>query len=252
MALTTSLTTLASKATPRNGFGGASVVWPALSSSRITPANPDASAKAPWTRTTVGPGMGTPQDCRDGPNDVTSPDPSEPAQGCAARHVTGCYVPLNRHATTTCKRYRVGREAAPGLGQALGPRPPTRLPIANVHADRRTIMCMSNVLYSATPGAAFLRVCGWQCQAGHSTPSAARNLTSDTGGGPRAARHAGGSMAGLTSTTGVPSIASKASTSTPSPSRATMRARCRPMGLGRLGEQVLNTPVNGWLRSPWG
>src|SRR5580704_15938439 len=58
MALTTSLTTLASKATPRNGFGGASTVWPALSSSRITPANPDASAKAPWTRTTVGPGMG--------------------------------------------------------------------------------------------------------------------------------------------------------------------------------------------------
>src|ERR1700678_321438 len=58
MALTTSLTTLASKATPRNGFGGASAVWPALSSSRITPANPDASAKAPWTRTTVGPGTG--------------------------------------------------------------------------------------------------------------------------------------------------------------------------------------------------
>src|ERR1700734_3050902 len=59
MALTTSLTTLASKATPRNGFGGASAVWPALLSSRITPANPDASAKAPWTRTTVGPGMGS-------------------------------------------------------------------------------------------------------------------------------------------------------------------------------------------------
>src|SRR5262249_52312343 len=58
MALTTSPTTLASKATPRNGFGGASTAWPALSSSRITPANPDASAKAPWTRTTVGPGMG--------------------------------------------------------------------------------------------------------------------------------------------------------------------------------------------------
>src|SRR5215472_3776259 len=58
MALTTLLTTLASKATPRSGFGGASTVWPALSSSRITPPNPDASAKAPWTRTTVGPGMG--------------------------------------------------------------------------------------------------------------------------------------------------------------------------------------------------
>src|SRR6516165_3990448 len=148
MALTTSLTTLASKATPRKGFGGASAMWPALSSSRITPANPDASAKAPWTRTTVGPGMGSPRGWRGDPNDVTSPDPSESAQGCAARHVTGCSVPLNRHATTTCKRYRVGREAASGLGQALDPPPPTRWPIANVHADRRVSMCKSNVLYS--------------------------------------------------------------------------------------------------------
>src|SRR5271157_588465 len=144
MALTTSLTTLASKATPRNGFGGASAVWPALSSSRITPANPDASAKAPWTRTTVGPGTGFSSGWRGDPDDVTSPDPSESAQGCAARHVTGCSVPLNRHATTTCKRYRVGREAASGLGQALGPPPPTRLPIANMHADRRISMCKSN------------------------------------------------------------------------------------------------------------
>src|SRR6516164_6493230 len=80
MALTTSLTTLASKATPRNGFGGASTVWPALSSSRITPANPDASAKAPWTRTTVGPGMGSPEGWRGDPNDATSPDPSEPTR----------------------------------------------------------------------------------------------------------------------------------------------------------------------------
>src|SRR5580700_11476627 len=134
MALTTSLTTLASKATPRNGFGGASTVWPALSSSRITPANPDASAKAPWTRTTVAPGMGSPQGWRGDPNDVTSPDPSEAAQGCAARH-----------ATTTCKRYRAGQEAASGLGQALGPPPPARLPIAKVHADRRISMCKSNV-----------------------------------------------------------------------------------------------------------
>jgi hypothetical protein len=66
--------------------------------------------------------------------------------------VTGCSVPLNCHATTTCKGYRVGRGAASGLGQALGPPPPTRLPIANVHADRRTIMCKSNVLYSARSG----------------------------------------------------------------------------------------------------
>jgi len=54
-------------------------------------------------------------------------------------------------------------------------------------------------------------------------------------------------MAGLTSTTGVPSMASRASTSIRSPSRATMRARCRPTGFGRLGEQVLNTPVSGRL-----
>ena len=59
-------------------------------------------------------------------------------------------------------------------------------------------------------------------------------------------------MAGFTSTTGVPSIASRASTSIRSPSRATMRARCRPMGFGRLGEQVLNTPVSGWLMSSSG
>src|SRR5215831_5728770 len=84
MALTTLAVTLASKATPRNGFGGASTVWPALSSSRITPANPDASAKAPWTRTTVGPGMGSPRGWRGDLNDATSPDPSEPTQGCAA------------------------------------------------------------------------------------------------------------------------------------------------------------------------
>src|SRR5262245_25151851 len=132
MALTTSLTTLASKPTPRNGFGGASTVWPVLSSSRITPANPDASAKAPWTRTTVGPGMGSPRGWRGGPNDVTSPDPSEPAQGRAARHVTGCAVPLNRHATTTCKRYRAGREAASGLGQARGSMS-ARKPQGDVH-----------------------------------------------------------------------------------------------------------------------
>lgn len=48
-------------------------------------------------------------------------------------------------------------------------------------------------------------------------------------------------------TTGVASIASKALTSIRSPLRATMRARCRLMGFGRLGEQVLNTPVSGWL-----
>jgi hypothetical protein len=60
--------------------------------------------------------------------------------------------------------------------------------------------------------------------------------------GQRVVRQAGGSMAGLTSTTGVPSIASRASASIRSPSRATMRAWWRPMGFGRLGKQVLNTP----------
>ena len=53
MAFTTALTAAASEARLRSGFGGAIAVWPALSSSRITPAKPDASAKAPWTRTTV-------------------------------------------------------------------------------------------------------------------------------------------------------------------------------------------------------
>src|SRR6516162_3161270 len=43
----------ASEDSPRSGFGIATTVWPALFSSRITPPNPDASANAPWTRTTV-------------------------------------------------------------------------------------------------------------------------------------------------------------------------------------------------------
>src|ERR1700758_2250414 len=81
MALTTPATTLASKPTPRNGFGGASTVWPALSSSRITPANPDASAKAPWTRTTVGPGMGVLLGLERGPHDVTSSCPERAGPG---------------------------------------------------------------------------------------------------------------------------------------------------------------------------
>jgi hypothetical protein len=66
--------------------------------------------------------------------------------GAPPRHVTGCSVPLNRHATTTCKRYRAGRKAASGSGQAPGPPAPTRLPIANARADRRISMCKSNVL----------------------------------------------------------------------------------------------------------
>src|SRR6516225_11758709 len=167
MALTTLATTPASKATPRNGFGGASTVCPALSSSRITPANPDASAKAPWTRTTVGPGMGFSSRLERWPHRryVTGPERAGPGVRRPARNRLSCA------AQPPCDHYlqaaQAGREAASGLGQALGPPPPTRLPIANVHADRRTIMCKSNVLYSATAGAAFLRVCGWRCQAGH-------------------------------------------------------------------------------------
>jgi hypothetical protein len=42
-------------------------------------------------------------------------------RGCAARHVTGCSVPLNRHATATRKRYRVGREVASGLRSSAWP-----------------------------------------------------------------------------------------------------------------------------------
>src|SRR5580693_6886317 len=91
MALTTSLTTLASKATPRNGFGGASAVWPTLSSSRITPANPDASAKAPWTRTTVGPGMGFSSGLKRWPQRryVTGPDRVGPGVRRPARNRAG-------------------------------------------------------------------------------------------------------------------------------------------------------------------
>src|SRR5580658_8197200 len=54
MALIPALTAAASEERLRSGFGGATTVSPALSSSRITPAKPDASANAPWMRTIVG------------------------------------------------------------------------------------------------------------------------------------------------------------------------------------------------------
>src|SRR6516165_5545368 len=120
MAWTTLLTTPASKATPRNGFGGASTVWPALSSSRITPANPDASAKAPWTRTTVGPGMGSPRGCRGGPHDATSPDPSGPAQGGTAPDVGS-----TRHGAVRGTMVTAARHAADAAGSARALRPRT-------------------------------------------------------------------------------------------------------------------------------
>src|SRR5579871_4778239 len=152
MALTTSLTTLASKATPRNGFGGASAVWPALSSSRITPANPDASAKAPWTRTTVGPGMGSPRGWRGGHNDATSPDPSESAQGCAAparnRLFCAAQPPCDHHLQAVPSRQggrlRIGSSAWPATFDEIAK--------ANAHADRRISMCKSNVRYPAMAG----------------------------------------------------------------------------------------------------
>src|SRR5262249_21128127 len=39
---------------PRSGLGGAPTATPAAWSNEITSAQPEASAKAPWTRTTVG------------------------------------------------------------------------------------------------------------------------------------------------------------------------------------------------------
>jgi Ricin-type beta-trefoil lectin domain-like len=61
------------------------------------------------------------------------------------------------------------------------------------------------------------------------------------------------SMTGLRSTMGVPSIASRPSTSSQR-LRVTLRtfARCKPIGLGRSGERVANTPESGFLASPRG
>src|SRR6516165_3748462 len=150
MALTTLPTTPASKATPRNGFGGASTVWPALSSSRITPANPDASAKAPWTRTTVGPGMGFSSGLDRWPprRYVTGPEREDPGVRRPARH--RLFRAAQPPRTTTCKQYPAGRKAASRMSQTPGPPPHTTLRIANVHADRRITLYKSNVLNSAT------------------------------------------------------------------------------------------------------
>src|SRR5579859_3291575 len=121
MALTTSLTTLASKATPRNGFGGASAVWPALSSSRITPANPDASAKAPCTRTTVGPGMGFSSGLEKWPQRryVTGPERAGPGVRHPARNRLFCAAqpPRDQHPHAVPSRQggrlRIGSSAWP-------------------------------------------------------------------------------------------------------------------------------------------
>src|SRR5215472_13117127 len=153
MALTTSATTPASKATPRNGFGGASAVWPALSSSRITPANPDASAKAPWTRTTVGPGMGSSSGLERWPQRryVTGPEPVGPGGAPPGTQPVGLCRSTAMRPPPASSTEPAGRPPQEwGGGQELGPPPPTRLPIANVHADRRISICKSNLLYSAS------------------------------------------------------------------------------------------------------
>src|ERR1700744_4040484 len=54
MDWTTALIAAASEARLRSGFGGATTSYPEVTSSRLMPAKPDASANAPWTRTTVG------------------------------------------------------------------------------------------------------------------------------------------------------------------------------------------------------
>ena len=57
---------------------------------------------------------------------------------------------------------------------------------------------------------------------------------------------------GLTSSTGVPSTASRSRTRTALPSTATTSTRWRPIGFGRSGERVANTPISGRSVSPRG
>ena len=56
-------------------------------------------------------------------------------------------------------------------------------------------------------------------------------------------------ITGFTSTTGVPSTASRSLTRTRSPSTSSTRTGCIPIGLGRSGERVLNTPCSGFAGS---
>jgi two-component system OmpR family response regulator len=58
-------------------------------------------------------------------------------------------------------------------------------------------------------------------------------------------RSVAGSRTGLMSMTGVLSSASSGPARIRSPWTAAMRTRCSPMGLGRSGERVLNTPAGG-------
>src|SRR3978361_1741378 len=58
MAPTAALSASASLPSPRSGVGGAETMTPAAVSSRMTPAQPEASANAPGTRTTLGVLMG--------------------------------------------------------------------------------------------------------------------------------------------------------------------------------------------------
>src|ERR1700761_5957804 len=54
MDWTTALIAAASEARLRSGFGGATTSYPEVTSSRLMPGQPDASANAPWTRTEAG------------------------------------------------------------------------------------------------------------------------------------------------------------------------------------------------------
>ena len=57
---------------------------------------------------------------------------------------------------------------------------------------------------------------------------------------------------GLTSMIGVPCTASSARTRMRTPSTAVISTRCKPTGLGRSGERVLNTPARALETSPLG
>src|SRR6266404_7575575 len=54
---------------------------------------------------------------------------------------------------------------------------------------------------------------------------------------------------GLTSTTGVPSIASSGATRNFNPSISSTFTRCNPNGFGRSGDRVANTPISGLFLS---
>ena len=77
---------------------------------------------------------------------VTGPGRAGPGVRRPARNRLFCAAqPSCDHRLQAVPSRQAGRLR---MGQALGPPPPTRLPIANVHADRRISMRKSIVLYS--------------------------------------------------------------------------------------------------------